>query len=414
MIAMKNTIHNLFYNQLIKSCSLLFACALLLISSTACKSGYPVSAKQGGSAPAAKDVKLLRVEERAMENVISVTGTLAAYEESVISSKIAGRITAIAVDLGSFVRKGQVIAQLEPRDAQLRLQQAEAALAQARARLGLDPNSSNENVILENTGAVRQARAVLDEAKANRERMAALLQQGVIAKAQMDQAEAAYKVALSQYQDAEEEIRNRQAILLQRRSEVDIARQQISDTSIKASFDGVVQVKTANLGEYVASGTPIVTVVKIDPLRLRAEVPERESTRVRSGQQVRVTAEGDATIYTGIIKRISPAISAQNRVLVIEAEVRNSGQLKPGAFAKADIVVNANSLTIAVPASAIVSFAGIDKVISVAEGKAVEKPVTMGRRSNDWVEILSGIKAGESVIVEPGNLQTGQPVNVTQ
>jgi RND family efflux transporter MFP subunit len=411
---MKNSVYNLFHNQRVKFCSLLFVFALLVVSSTACKSGYPVSAKQGGNAPAAKDVKLLRVEDRSMEIVISVTGTLAAYEEAVISSKIAGRITSIAVDLGSFVRKGQVIAQLETRDAQLRLQQAEAALAQARARLGLDPTASSENVVLENTGTVRQARAVLDEAKANRERMAALLQQGVIAKAQMDQAEAAYKVALSQYQDAEEEIRNRQAILLQRKSEVDIARQQISDTSIKASFDGVVQVKTANLGEHVSSGTPIATVVKIDPLKLRAEIPERESARVRSGQQVRVTAEGDATIYTGIVKRISPAISAQNRVLIIEAEVRNSGQLKPGAFAKADIVVDTNSLTVAVPASAIISFAGIDKVITVQEGKAVEKPVTMGRRSNDWVEILSGVKAGEAVVAEPGNLATGQPVNVIQ
>jgi RND family efflux transporter MFP subunit len=124
--------------------------------------------------------------------------------------------------------------------------------------------------------------------------------------------------------------------------------------------------------------------------------------------------EGDTNIYNGVIQRISPAITAQNRVLVVEAEVRNNGELKPGAFAKANIVVNATSMTVAVPMNAIVSFAGIDKVISVQDGKAAEKPVTLGRRNGEWAEILSGVKTGDVVVVEPGNLQTGQPVNVIQ
>jgi multidrug efflux pump subunit AcrA (membrane-fusion protein) len=411
---MKNWVHNLPPQSSDSKVSSLLVLLLLVISSAACKSGYQASAKQGGNAPAAREVKLLKVEEKPMENLISVTGTLAAYDEATISSKINGRIRAINVDLGSPVRAGQVIAELESKDAQLRLQQAEAALAQARARLGLSPTASDERVDIEETSTVRQARAVLDEAKLKVERMTSLVQQGVIAKSQLDAVEAEYKVALGRYQDAQEEIRNRQAVLLQRRSEVDIARQQIVDTTIKAAFDGIIQEKRASIGEYVASGAPIVTVVKMNPLRLRAEVPERESRDVKQGQSVRVSVEGDSNIYSGIIKRISPAITAQNRVLMVEAEVQNNGQLKPGAFAKADIVVNANSLTVAVPSSAVVSFAGIDKVLTVQEGKAAEKPVTMGRRNGDWIEILSGIKVGDSVIVDPGNLQTGQPVNIIQ
>jgi RND family efflux transporter MFP subunit len=410
---MKNWVHNLSPQRFYQSISFLFLVGLLAISSIACKSGYPVSAKQGNT-PAVKDVKLLKIEEQSMENVLSVTGTLAAYEDAVISSKISGRIRAMNVDLGSPVRAGQVIAELDPTDAQLRLQQAEAALAQARARLGLNPTASDAKVDIEETSTVRQAKAVLDQAQAQIERMRQLSQQGVIAKSQLDAAEADYKVAQGKYQDAQEEIRNRQAVLLQRRSEVDIARQQIADTTIKAAFDGIVQEKRASLGEFVTSGAAVVTIVKMNPLRLQAEVPERESRDVKTGQLVRVSVEGDTNIYNGIIKRISPAIKAQNRVLVVEAEVPNNGQLKPGAFAKADIVVNAHSLTIAVPASAIVSFAGIDKLITVQEGKAAEKPVTLGRRDGDLVEILSGIKVGESVVVDPGNLQTGQPVNVIQ
>jgi RND family efflux transporter MFP subunit len=413
IIVMKNRAYYLTHQSTVKVCAAIFALTFLLFSSTACKSGYPVAAK-GGNSAAAREVRLAKVEDRAMEDVVSVTGTLAAYEQATISSKISGRIRTINVDLGSVVQAGQVIAQLETRDAQLRLQTAEAALAQARARLGLDPTANDEKIDIEQTATVRQAKAVLEEAELKINRMKSLSQQGVISKSQLDAAESEYKVALSRYQDAQEEIRNRQAVLLQRKSEIDIARQQIADTSIKAAFNGVVHEKRANVGEVVSSGSPIVSVVKIDPLRLRTEVPERESRSIKQGQLVRVSVEGDTNIYSGIVKRISPAISAQNRVLVIEAEVPNNGQLKPGAFAKADIVVDAKSLVVAVPENAVVSFAGIDKVITVQEGKAAEKPVTLGRRSNNWIEILSGIKAGESVVLQPGNLQTGQPVNVVQ
>jgi RND family efflux transporter MFP subunit len=410
---MKNLFTHVSHNPLRNAYFLFFAVTLLSLSSTACKSGYPVSARSG-NAPAPKDVRLIKVEERPMENVIDVTGTLAAYEQATISSKIAGRIRVINVDLGSVVHKGQVIAELEQRDAQLRLEQTEAALGQARARLGLDPNSADEKINLEETGTVRQAKAVLDQSQAQFNRMKGLAEQGVVSKSQLDTAESDYRVALSKYQDAVEEIRNRQAVLWQRKSEVDIAKQQLVDTVIKAAFDGVVQEKRANLGEHMAAGSPVVTVVRMDPLRLRAEVPERDARDVKKGQLVRVTVEGDSKIYNGVIQRISPAITAQNRVLVVEAEVRNNGELTPGAFAKASIVVNATGLTVSVPISSIVSFAGIDKVISVQDGKATEKPVTIGRRNGDWAEILSGIKTGEPVVVEPGNLQTGQPVNVVQ
>lgn len=381
------------------------------VFASSCKSGYPVSAKQSGPGEA-RAVKLAEVSEVTMENLVAVTGTLMAYEEAVISAKVPGRIRALPLDLGSVVRAGQVVAELETRDAQLRLQQAEAALAQARARLGLDPHTADENVRLENTATVRQAKAVLDQAEENRKRMRTLLQQGVIAQSQMDQAEADYKVALSRYQDAEEEIRNRQGVLLQRKSEVEIARQQLVDMTIRATFDGLVQERTASLGEFVATGTPIVTVVKVNPLRLRAEVPERDAREVQNGQLVRVSVEGDGNIYEGVVKRISPAISAQNRVLIIEAEVRNNGQLKPGAFATARIVTSSGNTVTAVPTNALVSFAGIDKVITVQDGKAAEKPVTIGRRNGDWIEVLSGIKVGEAIVLDPGNLQTGQPVTI--
>ena len=342
--------------------------------------------------------------------MVLVSGALAAQDQATLSVKVPGRLTSLPVDLGTIVRQGETLATVERKDYELKVQQAEAAIGQARARLGLSPKGPDENVNAEETATVRQARATLEEARANRDRSVKLIEQGVVPKAEYDRTDAAFKVALGRYQDSLEEIRNRQAILQQRVSELSLAKQQLSDTSIVSPFDGVVQERKSSVGEYLAAGAPVLTIVKVDPLRFRGEVPEREAHSVKSGQMVRLTLEGDQSVYSGRIVRISPTLSEQNRVLVVEAQVRNNGRLRPGAFAKAEIVTSDSSMAVTVPATSIVTFAGIEKVITVQNGKAVEKPVTTGRRTGDWVEILGGVAVGESVIVDPGNIQSGQQV----
>ncbi|KAF0192892.1 MAG: RND family efflux transporter MFP subunit, partial [bacterium] len=218
--------------------------------------------------------------------------------------------------------------------------------------------------------------------------------------------------AVSRYEDALEEFNNRHALLTQRRSELEIARQQITDTSIYAPFDGVVQEKRASLGEYLSPSTPIATIVRINPLRLRVEVPERETNQIKIGQKVRATVEGDSNIYTGRIMRLSPTLTQQNRMLLVEAEISNNGTLRPGSFAQAQIVVNENYMVTAIPKTAVVTFAGIEKVITVAEGKAVEKNIATGQFIGENIEIVNGLKTGEEVVLEPGNLQSGQAVEL--
>ena len=390
--------------------------AAILAGASACKSDYPTSGKAAGADSKAqpRQVKTVKVVEMPVGQMVTVNGTLAAYDKATISVKVPGRLQTISVDLGSVVRRGQMVAQVEVSDYKLRVQQAEAALAQARARLGLSPDGSDDRVAAEQTGTVRQAKAVLDEAKTKRDRASRLVEQGVIARAEFDSADAEYKVALSRYQDGVEEIRNRQGLLAQRRSELALARQQLADTVVYSPMTGVVQEKKSSVGEYLAAGAPVVDIVRIDPLRLRVEVPERESHSIRIGQSVRVTSEGDPEAYLGYIKRLSPTISEQNRVLAVEADVANNGKLKPGAFVRAEIVTDQTSTAATVPANAIVTFAGIEKVIIVEAGKAVEKPVMTGRRGPDWVEIKSGVNVGQTVVVNPGNLQSGQNVTISE
>ena len=383
---------------------------------TSCKSDYQASARQprGGDNRPPRQVKTVAVAETPFGETITANGTLAAYDQTTVSVKVPGRVRVISVDLGSVVSRGQVLAHVDSVDYRLRVQQAEASLAQARARLGLAPEGSSDRVDPEQTATVRQARAVLDEARHSRDRAQRLVEQGVIAKAEFDSANAAFKVAEGRYQDAYEEIRNRQGVLAQRRSELDLARQQLKDTAVVAPLDGIVQEKLTSVGEFLAAGAPVVNIVRMDPLRLRAEIPERESQTIRTGQDVRVTVEGDTNVYVGKIMRLSPVIAEQNRMLVVEADVRNNGKLRPGSFAHAEIVTNDAKMAVTVPNNAIVTFAGIEKVIVVQNGKALEKPITTGRRGNEFTEIVAGISVGEKVIVDPGNLQSGQPVEVVE
>jgi RND family efflux transporter MFP subunit len=386
-----------------------------LAVSCACKSDYPASGRAAGSDKAKpREVKTVQVAQIPIGEMVTVNGTLAAYDQTTVGTKVAGRLQTISVDLGSVVRKGQAIARLEQPDYQLRVQTAEASLAQARARLGLSPDGRDDRVAAEQTGTVREAKAVLDEAKAKRDRAVRLINQGIIPRAEFDTADAEYKVAVGRYQDAVEEIRNRQGVLAQRRSELNLARQQLADTVLISPMTGVVQQKLASVGEYLAAGAPIVEIVQIDPLRLRVEVPEREAHNVRNGQSVRVTVEGDPDAYLGFVKRLSPTISQQNRVLAVEADVRNSGRLRPGAFVRAEIITDQTSTAATVPTTALVTFAGIEKVITVEGGKAVEKVVTTGRRGPDWIEIKSGVNVGQAVVVNPGNLQSGTAVTVVE
>jgi membrane fusion protein, multidrug efflux system len=393
---------------------ILFLPVLFLLGGCGGGEAQVVASRGSAASLPAKQVKLAKSEARRLTQTVTAPGTLAADEQATLSFKVPGRVNEIKIDLGSQARKGQVIAVLETTEFKVRLQQAEAALQQARVRLGLPPQGDDDRVDPEKTSLARQARALLEEAKSNRERTVQLVNQGIQSRAELDRVESAFKVADSRFQDALEEVRNRQAVLLQRRSELAIAQQQLIETTLYAPFDGAVRERRASLGEYLNAGAPVATIVRLHPLRLRVETPEREAQGIKVGHSVRVLVEGDLQSYSGRVARLSPAFQEQSRTLIIEAEVDNQqGKLRPGSFAKAEIQTSMTSDVVMVPSSAIVTFAGIQKVFSVKDNKAVEKTVVVGRRDGDWV-VVEGLDAGAPVVLSPGNLVSGQPVVMSQ
>jgi multidrug efflux pump subunit AcrA (membrane-fusion protein) len=393
-----------------------YACLIAIAAVAAAGCGSPASARgerQGSAAAEAREVRVVPAAEERLVRTIRLTGTLAAEEQVTLSMKVTGRLDVLTVDLGSRVSRGQVIARLIPTDFRLRASASDAALQQARARLGLPPQGEDDRINPEATAIVRSAKAVLDEARLTKDRIETFVKRGISARADLDAAEASLQVADSKYQDAMEEVRNRQAVLEQRRTELELARQALRDSSLTAPLDGVVRERQTSVGQYLAAGSPVVTIVRVDPLRLRLAIPERESQSIRTNQEVRVSVEGDPTVHPGRVARISPAIEEASRTLTVEAEVPNhDGALRPGAFATAEIITAAGEQAVLVPSSSLVTFAGVDKVLIVKDGRIVERRVTTGRHEGERVEIVRGLSAGEPVVAQPGNLVEGASVHV--
>jgi RND family efflux transporter MFP subunit len=392
----------------------LLAAVLWTVPVAACSA--PGSSAAGADTPeAARQVTTATVRQQPLTRAITVTGTLAAEDQVALSFKVAGRVDQVYVDLGSRVQQGQVLATLAPTDFELRVRQAEAALIQARARLGLPPDGESDAVDAESTALVRQRRAVVQEARLNRDRMKTFVDRGLSARATLESAEAALEVAEGQYQDALEEIRNRQGLLAQRRSELEIARQQLQDSVLRSPIDGAVRERQVTSGEYRAPGTPVLTVVRTHPLRLKLSVPERETGGLQPGLAVQVSVEGDERRYDARLERIGAAVDEANRTLPVEAVVPNPGDvLRPGQFATAEIIVSRSDQGLVVPRDTIVTFAGVQKVLTVKDGHAREQRIRTGRRDGDRVEVLDGLVDGDSVIREPGNLVDGVAVEVVR
>jgi membrane fusion protein, multidrug efflux system len=392
---------------------------------TICSAIFSVGCRESNSAgatarsdkypPPGKRVKFVKASSGILARTIAVSGTLAAEENVTLSLKVSGRVRDIYVDLGSNVQKGQALVRLEPTDFDLRVSQAEAALQQARVRLGLPLEGDVDTVEALDTGVVRQAAATREQARLTQERMKSLWDQGLIPKSQMDDAVAGYQVADARYQDSLEEVRNRQALLYQRRTELEIAKKQLSDSVLTAPMDGAISGRLISPGQFLPAGEAAIVLVRVDPLRLKLAVPEREAASIRQNQQVNVRVEGDENVYSGRVARLSPAIATDNRTLMVEAEIGNAkNQLRPGSFARAEIVIQSQDKTLLVPASSIVTFAGLDKVISLdKQGHTLEKRVTVGRRAGEQVEIVEGLAAGDPVALQPGNLVGGEAVQAT-
>jgi multidrug efflux pump subunit AcrA (membrane-fusion protein) len=438
---------------------LLAACALWAVAG--CSGGGDDAGKKAAAEPEAVPVAVLPARADRVQRSVEVVGTLFGQEDTYISNKIPGRVTNIFVDVGDRVAPGEVLAQLLKNDYQLSLDEKVALLEESLASLGIT-DVPGEDFDLDTVPAVRQARLEAQNAKAKFERGRTLHEKKppLISDQDFADLETQSQVAQSAYQAALLEAGTAVRTARTRKAQVAIAEQVMRDTTIRAPRpflpDGsgpldpsappgppsatqpvadasesaslpttdpagkpyVVAARLSSEGELNAGLTRMFRLVIDDPLKLRANVPERHAGRIEVGQTVLVRVEAEDEPVAGTVARINPQIDPANRTFEVEVAVPNPRHvLKPGAFARAEIQTQVEPDVLLVPERAVVSFAGVKKVFSVKDGKAVEVPIATGTRQGEWVEVTKAknLKAGDPVIVEGVNrMAGGVPVAVRE
>jgi RND family efflux transporter MFP subunit len=348
---------------------------------------------------------------RNLQRNVDVVGSLAADEEVVVSAQAAGELAQLNVDFGSFVGEGQIIAVIDQRDAKLKVEQAEAALKQTMARLGM---KEGEKYDPGQNADVRVAKSSLDWAKLDLDRATRLVENGDIARSVYDQAMINYNSASARHQAALDAVNQQLALVEQQRSALALAKKAITDTVVRAPISGAVKEKLASRGAYLPVNGKIVTLVKINPLRLRAEIPEYAAATVRKGQIMTLAIDSfQGRTFSGRVVRIGPSLNEQTRALMVEAEVANPGNLlRPGMFAKSQLIISKDSPAVMIPQRAVVNVAGLNKAYVIENGKAIERLVKTGATDGEMIEIIEGVREGELVALSNlDKLQTGVAVS---
>ncbi len=376
----------------------LFYTAVVVASAT-----FTAACDRPTSAAATKDaapqaIVVAKVESHELRRSIDVVGTLAADEEVTVSSEVEGRVLRIAADLGDRVTAGQPLVVLDPEKLQYRLDQQRATLGRAMARYGV-ADLSAELPAIERTPDVQRAAAELEQADQAFRRATELHRQKLLPQQQMDDADAMLKTKKAAYESALQGSRNLRADIDSERANLKLAEASLRDATIRAPFDAYVQKRLVSPGEFVKTQTAVMSLVKIDPLKLTAEVPEKMAAWVKVGQSLTLAVEAMPNVsIAGQIARLSPAVNPQTRSFPLEGRVPNpNGSLKPGGFARVHITTDLVEKVLTVPAAALQYRYGVNRVFVVKGDQVRATEIKIGDRVGERVEVVGGVTAGEPI-----------------
>ncbi|MEI7731329.1 MAG: efflux RND transporter periplasmic adaptor subunit [Verrucomicrobiota bacterium] len=318
------------------------------------------SGKPKGDRRAGVPVSVAAAVQMPVDRVVTVVGTLFAWDEATLAAEVEGRVETTLVDFGSRVNAGQVLARIDTTTYEALALAAAANLARAGANY---------------TNAMQSLRRVRE-----------LQEQNISSAADLDKAMADAGQTAAEVKAAEA-------------AEV-IARLNLSRSQVKAPFEAAVSERVASAGDYVKAGTPLFRVVNDSQLKLTVQVAERYGAEIKQGQTVRFSVDQyPDQKFEGRVELISPAINTGTRGLTFAALVTNADRkLKASSYARGEVVLERNAPTILVPLDAVVSFAGVTRVYIVQNGQARARQVKVGRVLETRQEIRSGIQAGEIVV----------------
>lgn len=335
--------------------------------------------------------------------LLNASGYVVAQRKAALASKITGRLVSISVEEGDFVKKGQVVARIENEDISASKEQAEANLITARHNL-------------------EQARAELIESEKTFKRYSELLPFEYVSKADFDSAEARYKRAKASVSAAESNIKSAMAAL--KSAEVSL-----EYSFIRAPFDGVVLTKNADIGDIITpigaaanAKAAVVTIADMNSLQVEVDVSESNLGIVKKGQpcEIQLDAIPDSR-FRGIVHMIVPTADRSKATVLVKIRfIDTDPRILPemsakAAFLEREITKDEQNPKIALNPEAISTRNGKQFVFLIKDNRAIETPIVTGQKLGDFIEILSGVKPGDRVVLKPSKrLRNGSRIKITE
>ena len=327
--------------------------------------GCQSEAKPGVEARKPLAVQTMAVERRDLPVVVEAVGRLMADREVVLAAEVGGVVKSYAADVGDRVRTGQELVTIDPADYRLALSEARAGLASAEAQY--------------------------DAAAKAFERSRQLLPRKVISQDVFDRAEAEYKAA--------------KAAMVRTRALVDIAASRLTKTSVRAPFDGLISARHVELGQTAAPGTPLLGLVDLSVMRVKIHLAEGDYVHLGPEDPVRVAVEAyPGREFKGRVDRIGIKADPMTNTFGVDVVVDNQDSfLKAGLTARVRLTVRVIPAAVLIPQSAVLYREDRREVfVASAGGRAEKRTVSLGRKDGDSIQILTGIEAGERLIVTGG------------
>jgi RND family efflux transporter MFP subunit len=356
-----------------------------------------------------------KIQSIEQESVLRLTGTIEADEKSDVASSANGIIEKVFIERGSVVEKGATLIQVDPIDMQNMLDEGLAGVQELKVRLGLTDSKEPYNV--ENQPEVKMAKSALELADVNFKRFQNLYDQGALSKAEYDRMRCEYNSAEQRYEQAKYQMRQLYQSYLTAQTRLKMLRKALADTTVTAPFSGYVTERYVNVGERVTTnpmgqGSKIITMVKLDPLRLALTVPQQNADEVKPGMTVSFKVDSlPDRVFTGVIKYVAPSVESVSRSMKVEAIVENPERLlRPGAFVSAEVSLPNKAQHFFVPSSSILRQGDITKVFVVRDGVAREQVVSFRVAQEDLIELTSGIKADDVIVLTPEQIHDGDKV----
>lgn len=345
--------------------------AVALLAVAGCQGGQK---KEHAAAGAPIAVRVVAAAPAAVADQVEVTGSLHGAREAVLSAKVMGTVTAIRKTAGEAVRRGEVVIVLDDREVAGNIGQAEGALAQAKAAAAL--------------------------AGSNLQRFEQLKERGAASQLELDQARYAHETAQGAVRQAE--------------AAVSTASSYKSYAQVPAPFDGQIVDRMIEVGDLAAPGRPLMRIEDVTTLRLHVSLAEDKASAAQPGIQVEVTIPSlPGRTFTGTVAEVVPAVDPATRTQLVKIDLPEDATLRSGLFARARFTTGSRQ-TLSLPKDALVRRGGLTGVFVDDAGHAAFRLVELAdSRPGDTIEVLSGLKAGDRVIVlPPATLTEGATLEV--